>query len=89
MRSAPVLVQQAWGKRVRQAREALGLSQIAAAERIGIDQSTLSRIERGSYRRMNPEMILRLCLGLCMEPEAFAWPPAIVEIARMHTGAAA
>ena len=89
MRSAPHLVQVAWGKQVRDARQQLGLNQVVAAERIGIDQSTLSRIERGDYRRMNPEMILRLCLGLCMPPEAFAWPPAIIEIARLNAEAAA
>lgn len=89
MRSAPQLVQITWGKQVFDARKRLELNQIDAAERIGIDQSTLSRIERGDYRRMNPEMIIRLCLGLNMPPEAFAWPPAILEIARLGAEVAA
>lgn len=83
------LVLRAWGTRVRNARKALGLSQVAAAERIGIDQSALSRIENGDYRAMNPEMVLRLCLALNLDPDiTFGWPPAIVEIARSREAAA-
>lgn len=90
METAEKLVQKAWGKQVSRARKALDLTQVAAAERIGIDQSTLSRIESGEYRGMHPEMVLRLCLALSIEPDdAFRWPPAIVDIARMHAGAAA
>lgn len=90
MDAAHHLVQKAWGKQVRRARKALDLSQIAAAERVGIDQSTLSRIETGDYRQLHPEMVLRLCVALSIDPDdAFRWPPAIVEIARMKTEVAA
>lgn len=79
------LVLKAWGKRIKHARIALELSQIAASERIGIDQSTLSRIETGDYRQMHPEMVLRICDGLDLDPDTvFAWPPAIVEIVRLR-----
>lgn len=88
--SAPKLVQRAWGKKVRAARKAMGLSQTAGAARVPCDQSTLSRIETGDYRRMNPEMILRLCRAFDLDPDRdFAWPPAIVEIAEMREGSAA
>ncbi len=85
MEPAHKLVQKAWGKRVRSARTGRSLSQSAAAELIGCDQSTLSRIETGDYRLMTPELILRLCLALGLDPDqTFAWPPAIVEIAEMR-----
>lgn len=88
--SAPKLVQKAWGKKVRDARKRLGLSQVAAAALVPCDQSTLSRIETGDYRQMNPEMILRLCRAFDLDPDhAFAWPPAIVDIAGMREGSAA
>ena len=83
MEAAANLVLQAWGDRVLEARKALGLTQTAAADRLGIDQATLSRIENGQYRAMTPAMVLRLCLGLAMETEAFAWPRAIKDIAAM------
>lgn len=86
METAPRLVQKAWGKRVRAARQKLGLSQTAGAALVPCDQSTLSRIETGDYRQMNPEMILRLCRAFDLDPDRdFAWPPAIVDIAAMRS----
>lgn len=37
-----------WGKRVRQRRTALGLTQVDIAERTRCRQATISRIERGA-----------------------------------------
>ncbi len=89
MKSADEMVLDAWGKRVKARRQGLTLSQVEAAARIGISQSTLSKIEAGEYR-LHPEMILKVCMGLDLDPEqAFNWPPAIVEIARMHQPSAA
>lgn len=43
-----------WGQAVRRRREELGLSQFAVATKVGIQQATISQIERGemagSYR---------------------------------------
>jgi transcriptional regulator with XRE-family HTH domain len=82
------LVLEAWANAVKAARTALKLSQVEASARCGISQSTLSKIEHADYR-MHPEMVLRICDGLDLDPSsAFAWPPAIVEIARMRKAAA-
>lgn len=89
MESADRIVRKGWGAQVRTARKRLDLTQVAAAERCDFDQSTLSKIETGDYPAMTPELILRLCLGLDMKPEAFAWPTAIVEIAEMRSRSAA
>lgn len=84
------MVQVTWGQRVKTARKRLGLTQVAAAERIGIDQSTLSKIESGGYRTLTPDLVIKLCLGLSMDPHTeFAWPASIVEIARLHARDAA
>lgn len=90
MKAADEMVLHAWGKRIRDRRKALILSQVEAAAAIGISQSTLSKIEAGEYR-LHPAMILKVCIGLELDPErTFDWPPAIVDIAKMHaTGAAA
>lgn len=89
METADRIVRIEWGKRVKDARKGLGLTQVAAAERCRCDQSTLSRIESGDYPAMTPELILRLCVGLGMEASAFDWPTAIREIAEMRDGTAA
>lgn len=78
------IVLQCWADAVKAARRHLGLNQVAAAQRIGISQSTLSKIESAEYR-LHPAMVLRLCVGLDLDPaEAFAWPRSIVDIARMR-----
>jgi putative transcriptional regulator len=46
--------------RVKQYRQAAGLTQRAVADAVGITRQTLSLIEKGDY---NPS--LRLCLGIC------------------------
>lgn len=84
---ADKIVREDWGSQVRAARIRLELSQVAVAERLGIDQSTLSRIETGDYRAMTPDLILQLCLALKMDIRSFSWPRAIVEIAEMRAGA--
>ena len=46
--------------RMRQAREAVGLSQQALADAVGATRQTIGRIEAGRY---NPS--LKLCLAIC------------------------
>lgn len=88
-KTAERLVLEAWADEIQTHRKRLGLTQIEAAARCGITQSTLSKIESGDYR-LHPAMILRLCDGLDLDPRhAFQWPPAIVEIARMRREAVA
>lgn len=39
-----------WGQRIRERRQAIGLSQTALAELARTDQGTISKVERGEYR---------------------------------------
>ncbi|MCX2934651.1 helix-turn-helix transcriptional regulator [Mycobacterium sp. CVI_P3] len=53
----------AFGERVRDRRNQLGISQEAAADRIGIHWSALGKIERGQ-RSLRLETILKIAAGL-------------------------
>jgi len=53
----------AFGERVRERRNQLGISQESAATRIGINWSQLGKIERGQ-RSLKLETILRIAAGL-------------------------
>ena len=52
-----------FGERVRDRRNQLGISQEAAADRIGIHWSALGKIERGQ-RSLRLETILKIAAGL-------------------------
>ncbi|MBI2710468.1 MAG: helix-turn-helix transcriptional regulator [Actinobacteria bacterium] len=76
--SAPTLrrVAAAWGERVADARRARRLSQADLAERAGVSQQTISKLERG---RLCPHdrLKLRLAQALGIAPhELWAWLPA-------------
>jgi transcriptional regulator with XRE-family HTH domain len=87
MKSADEMVLKSWGETVKARRKALGLTQVAAAERCRMSQPSLSKIEAGEYR-LHPRVILQICDGLDLDPShAFGWPPAIVEIARSRSAA--
>lgn len=53
----------AFGERVRDRRNQLGISQEAAADRIGIHWSALGKIERGQ-RSLRLETIVKIAAGL-------------------------
>lgn len=55
------------GRRARARREALGLSQMAVAERIGLHFTFVSEVERGE-RNLSLSSLLRLAEGLEMNP---------------------
>lgn len=62
-----------WGRRVEQARQALGLSQRALAHRTGLTQQTISKVETG---RMCPHdrVKVRIARALDADPEdLFRW----------------
>ena len=54
--------------RLRELRRAKGLSQVQLAERTGIDQGALSRIENGKTQAMDFDVMARLCDALGCEP---------------------
>ncbi|MDG5483345.1 helix-turn-helix domain-containing protein [Mycolicibacterium gadium] len=54
-----------FGERVRERRQALGLSQEAAAVRCGIHWTQLGKVERGQ-RSLRLEMIVRIADGLAI-----------------------
>jgi transcriptional regulator with XRE-family HTH domain len=57
----------AFGERVRDRRNELGISQEAAADRIGIHWSALGKIERGQ-RSLRLETITKIAAGLNIDP---------------------
>lgn len=66
--AGPVLKQ--IGANVERIRKSDRLSQKEAAELSGIDQSTLSRIERGNYPGLDFEHVVKLSRGLgCSLPD--------------------
>lgn len=89
-KTARDLVLETWGKNVRLRRVALGWTQTAAAERAAVDQTTLSRIERGRYGSMTPDFCLAIAVALEADvAELFGWPPGISTIAAHEGGRAA
>lgn len=58
---------EAFGARVRARRQELGLSQEAAAERIGVHWTYLGQVERGQ-RSARVENIVKLAAGLGVAP---------------------
>jgi transcriptional regulator with XRE-family HTH domain len=75
------------GERIRRMRKAQGLSQVDLAAKMGVDQSTISDIERGAG--FSAELLMKMCdhLGgsaaLIMRGEdAAVWPFPKVEIER-------
>lgn len=61
--------------RLREAREALGLSQTGLAERIGHTQQWISQVESGS-RRLDVIEFAEMCLALDADPSAMLTPAA-------------
>jgi transcriptional regulator with XRE-family HTH domain len=69
----------AFGERVRDRRNELGISQEAAADRIGIHWSALGKIERGQ-RSLRLETITKIAAGLNIDPGTLvAGLPAPIE----------
>lgn len=67
----------AWGERVRAARLDVGLTQIELADRVGISQYTVSRIENGTYGTTD-ETKLAVAGALSTTVEAlFPYPEAV------------
>ncbi len=54
--------------RLRELRQAKGMTQVELAERTGIDQGALSRIETGKTQAMDFDVMARLCDALGCEP---------------------
>ncbi|HTK45964.1 MAG TPA: helix-turn-helix transcriptional regulator [Patescibacteria group bacterium] len=62
------------GEQIRIARRATGLSLRATAGPIGIDYSTLARIERGLIDRVSIEQVTLACVAVGLEPSLRAYP---------------
>lgn len=70
------LLQEHWGTAIRMARGQRSQTWLAAA--INVDQTTISRIERGIYR-LSPELMVGIAAALDRElAELFAFPPGLV-----------
>ena len=53
---------------LREAREAAGLTQVQLAERADVRQATISELETGKTRRVDLDVLDRLCHALRVEP---------------------
>jgi transcriptional regulator with XRE-family HTH domain len=67
---------ESWGRKVRQRREALGLTQDQVAEMTRLDQSTISRIERGKCPSDEQKMLLAAALRATPDL-LFPYPPVV------------
>ena len=65
----------ALGRTMRRARLAHGLTQMRLEERTGVDQTTISRLERGTAPGMRLMWLIRVIVALRLDPERLA-PPA-------------
>jgi len=54
--------------RLRELREARGLSQLQLSERAGVRQATISELESGKKLRLDFGILDRLCAALGVEP---------------------
>jgi len=66
----PKLARRVAGLELAKRRDALGLSQFELAERSGVDNTLISRIESGErdIRRVSYQFVMRLALALEMDP---------------------
>ena len=72
-----------WGARIREVRRAQERSQVWVAHAVGVDQRTISRIERGDMT-ITPRMMIRLAAALDIEPAVlFTFPPGLLDAQRM------
>lgn len=70
----PEALKQQWGTFIRQRRRELGITQTVLAERTGVDQAEISRIERGQFRYIDPANMLRIATVLMCPPDVlFTW----------------
>jgi putative transcriptional regulator len=54
--------------KLREAREAAGLTQTQLADRAEVRQATISELENGNTRRIDFDVLDRLCRALRLEP---------------------
>lgn len=67
-----------WAAKVRQFRKEAGFSQVTFAAALGVDQTTVSRIERGKHP-FNAELMVAIAAVLERElHEVFEYPPGLV-----------
>lgn len=78
-----------WGRRFREARKALGVTQADVAERINADRTIVSKIEREQHFPTIPDQLNRLCQYLRVPAEEIlaargVWltPPAAARLPR-------
>lgn len=70
------------GKQLRRARRAAGFTQVTLAERVDVEQNTISRFETGA---VCPSELMQLKLAVvlgCDVDELFGWPFGTMDMAR-------
>lgn len=80
------ILAEAWGKRLRSARQAAGFTQTTFAAACGHQQTTISRFERGHGTWTHEYLLLfAAILGRDVE-ELFPWPTGLVYAERFRLG---
>lgn len=83
LQTAEQLVRSDWGARIRARRRDLGLTQVQVAGLAHMSQATVSDVERGDYSATTPDLIVRLCVALDIEPAKLVpWPHTVTAIAK-------
>ena len=81
-------LRESWAGNLRARRTALGLTQAQVAERAGHPQGTISELERGRFRSLTPETMLRLAVALDVDPaRLFGFPPGVADLAAFELDA--
>ena len=57
------------GRRIYEARKAAGMSMKELAERIGVNQSSITRYEAGQFNRVGMDLIIKIAQALDIDPK--------------------
>jgi len=60
---------------LRQHRELKALTQLELAKMAGLQQGTISWLEKPAHRRAHPSTVRKLAQALELKPEELFWPP--------------
>jgi DNA-binding XRE family transcriptional regulator len=84
--STAEMVQCIWGERVKATREDRKRTQMWLARQVGVDQKTISRIEKGRYT-ITPTVMIRIATALDADlNKLFGFPAGLVSRERFERG---
>lgn len=69
------------GRRIREARNTCGLSQLALGERVQLSRARINALEQGRVKRIDPSLLRRIADATQQSPDAFYRSPAHTTLA--------